>query len=482
MNYRNLSPGKGFFVFRKFIIPIYMSIIMKFGGTSVANVDAINQVVGIIKKNLSRNPVVITSALANVTNLLLQAAEFIPRREPKTHIRNILNDIEIRHRNVLENFDPSIQKRIETNLTFEFSELHRTVELLIRNSEITKKELDLMASFGERMASWLLMGALLNKGISAQRIDSRELVCTDSTFGGAEVDFKKTKQKFLRIITPILKKKTVPVITGFIGRDFLGNTTTLGRGGSDYSAAIAAVCLGGKEIQIWKDIAGFMTADPRVVPAACVIPRMSFSEAAELSYFGAKLLHPRTIHPAIKNNIPVRILNTFKPNDQGTWIMEDSRETMSNGKSSTLPVRAISYKKAITVINVTSLRMLGPYGFLEELFRIFSIHRVPVDVIATSEVSVSMTIDDAMLHRGLISTLKKIGNVEVRRGHVIISLVGHGLKNDPRVEANIFDVLSLARIPTEMVSKGASSINLTFIVQEKYFKRAVRALHERFFL
>lgn len=453
---------------------------MKFGGTSVANPDAINQVVGIIKKNLSRNPIVITSALADITNLLLQIAEFASQREPKIRIRNILNDIEMRHRNVLENFDSSVQKKIAPNMDSEFSEMRRTAESLIRNSEVTKKELDFMASFGERMASWLLTGALLNQSIPAQRIDSRELVCTDSAFGSAEVDFKKTGRKFLKIIAPILKRKIVPVITGFIGSDSFGNTTTLGRGGSDYSAATAAVCLGGKEIQIWKDIPGFMTADPRIVPGACVIPRMSFSEAAELSYFGAKLLHPRTIHPAIKKNIPVRILNTFKPDDPGTWIMEDLRKTMLNRQSS-LPVRAISYKKAITVINVTSLRMLGPYGFLEELFRIFSTNRTPVDVIATSEVSVSMTIDDATLRPGLISALEKIGNVEVRRDHVIISLVGCGLKNDPRVEANIFDVLKSANIPTEMISKGASSINFTFIVQERYFKRAVRALHKRFF-
>lgn len=454
-----------------------MSIILKFGGTSVANAAAINQVVGIIRRALQKNPVVITSALAHVTNLLLSLSEMRKKREAE----KVLNDLQKRHWDVLRSFTPHVRMHIEEALGEEFAELRTATLKILARSEVTKKDLDLLASFGERFSSWLLTGALLNQQILAERVDSRELIVTDSTFGSAEVDFKKTRKNFAAKILPLLRRGIIPVITGFIGRDTEGNTTTLGRGGSDYSAAIAAVCFNASEIQIWKDIPGFMTADPRVVKTARMIPRLSFREAAELSYFGAKLLHPKTIYPAVQKNIPVRILNTFQPKDPGTLINNHVALRQAQGDSK-LPVRAISYKKGVTVINVTSLRMLGPYGFLEELFRIFSFHRVPVDVVATSEVSVSMTIEDNAVSAGLIAALEKIGTVEVRSGHVILSLVGAGLKNDPRVEATIFETLRRAGIPTEMISKGASSINFTCIIEEKYAKIAVQKLHNKFFL
>ncbi|MBI2638900.1 aspartate kinase [Candidatus Peregrinibacteria bacterium] len=453
-----------------------MSIILKFGGTSVANTTAINQVVGIIRRTLPKNPVVITSALAHVTNLLLSIAEF----RQKVAVEKILRDLKKRHWEVLRSFKPHIQAKIEPLLTEEFLELERLAARLLQKSNVTKKDLDLLASFGERFSSWLLTGALLSQKIPAQRVDSRELVVTDSNFGAAEVDFEKTRRNFARKISPLLRRKIIPVITGFIGRNHKGNTTTLGRGGSDYSAAITAVCLHAKEIQIWKDIPGFMTADPRVVKTARIIPQLSFQEAAELSYFGAKLLHPKTIHPAVAQNIPVRILNTFAPDNPGTIIYGKSSLRQAQADKS-LPVMAIAYKKGITIMNISSLRMLGPYGFLEELFRIFAAHRVPIDVVATSEVSVSMTIEDKTYNAGLIGALQKIGMVEVRHGHVILSLVGTGLKNDPRVEAHIFEVFRLAKIPTEMISKGASSINFTCIIEEKFCEKAVRALHSKFF-
>lgn len=442
----------------------------------MANGEAIAQVVGIIERALPKNPAVVTSALARVTNLLLSIAEIRKKRENE----KILSDLKERHWMVLRSFKPHICANIESKLAEEFSELRVLAAGLLEKSEITKKDSDLLASFGERLSSWLLTGALLNQQILGERIDSRELVATDDTFGNAEVDFAKTKKNFMKKIAPLLRRGIIPVITGFIGRDSAGNTTTLGRGGSDYSAAIAAVCLNAKEIQIWKDIPGFMTADPRVVKTARMIPKLSFREAAELSYFGAKLLHPKTIHPAVKKNIPVRILNTFKPNDPGTVIGNHVTLRQAQGDRK-FPVRAIAYKNGITIINVCSARMLGPYGFLEKLFGIFSFHRVPVDVVATSEVSVSMTIEDNMLSSGLVSALEKIGTVEVRKGNVILSLVGAGLKSDPRVEATIFETLRRDRIPTEMISKGASSINFTCIIKEKYTKLAVRKLHNKFF-
>ncbi len=448
---------------------------MKFGGSSVATAQAINQVVGIIHGRLREKPVVITSALAGITNLLLDCANFAAKRKISFETK-ILHEIEARHRLVLSNFSPSVRQIIEPELNLTVTRLQTALNRIHRQKAAHKKDLDLIASFGERMASWLLTGALQNQGLNAERISSRELVYTDSTFGAAEVDFRKTGRNFTQRILPLLRRKIIPVITGFIGVNSKGNTTTLGRGGSDYSAAIAAVCLNAKEIQIWKDVKGFMTADPRIIKKASVVPCLSFQEAAELSYFGAKLLHPKTIHPAIKKNIPVRILNTFAPKNPGTII----RQTSPFGHAKT-PVRAISYKKNITIINVTSLRMLGPYGFMEKLFKTFAIHRIPVDVVATSEVSVSVTIEDSALTNLLIRDLKRIGRTEVRKKHVILSLVGSGLRSDPRVEAHIFEALCKLNIPTHMISKGASAINFTCIIEEKYFDQAIRALHKKFF-
>ncbi len=442
---------------------------MKFGGTSVGKAQAIRQVVSIIRKNLGKRPVIITSALAHVTNLLLEIAD-------KKSQKN-LAEIEKKHFSVLRGFSRKIQELIFPRISELINELRKTAKKLVAKEKITKKDKDLLASFGERLSSWLLTGALMNAGISSQRIDSRELISTNSAFGNAEVNEQKTKQNFIKKIAPLVKKNIVPVITGFIGRDKMGNVTTLGRGGSDYSAAIAAMSLNAKEIQIWKDVPGFMTADPRIIKNAKIIDRLSFQEAAELSYFGAKVIHPKTIHPAVKKNIPVRILNTFAPDSRGTLILGAPAEV----SCSIFPVQAISYKKNVTVINVSSLRMLGPYGFLERLFRIFSEHRTPVDVVATSEVSVSMTIEDSSLRPGLINNLKKIGIVELKKSYVILSLVGACLKEDPRVESSIFEVFQREKIPTEMISKGASAINFTCIIEEQYFNRALYALHNKFF-
>ncbi len=456
-------------------------LIMKFGGTSVADNNAINQVVDIIKVERSktkRGVFVVTSALANITNLLLESAQ--------GNTTKFMSEIEKRHTEVLEGFRVAIQSQFRPLLQKHFLQLRKELGHEDKSENCVSKEyLDLIASFGERMASLLLTAALLNKNINATRIDSRDIVETDSNFGNAEVDLLSTRRNFIEKIQPLLRKGIIPVMTGFIGKDTEGKTTTLGRGGSDYSAALAGLMLNAKEIQIWKDVPGFMTADPRVVKNAKMIPRLSFSEAAELAYFGAKLLHPKTIRPAIQKNIPVRILNTFQPEDLGTLIYGKlsgrSSRSASFSRKPCAAIRAISYKKSITVINIISLRMLGPYGFLERLFAIFSHHRVPIDVIATSEVSVSVTVEDSAMTKALIMDLKKIGVVEIHKSHAIISIVGAGLKNDPTAIATILEVLRKKQIPTEMISLGASSINFTCIIEEKHCINAVNALHSKFF-
>lgn len=454
---------------------------MKFGGSSVASLPAIRQVAKIIAKAKKNRPVVMVSALAGITNLLLKLA----KRDSQDHTNLAVQDlraIKDQHQEVLKGFPKSIRKRVAPKISNLLTKLQKTLELGQQEDIPPKTYADFLASFGERLSSWLLMGALLEQGLSATRLDSRDLIITDSHFGAAEVNFQKTQRLFKNRVFPLIKKHIIPVITGFIGATAGGLTTTLGRGGSDYSAAIAALCLDAKEIQIWKDVPGFMTADPRIVKTARVIPKLSFDEAAELSYFGAKLLHPKTIYPAVQKNIPVRILNTFAPTNSGTMIFGILKKRDSQQETKQTLVTAIAVKKGIAVINVVSLKMLAAYGFLAKLFQIFAQHSIAVDVLATSEASVSMTIEETVLSTSLMKDLKKIGMIQVIGSQAILSIVGCGLKSRPEVEASVFTILKEQRITTEMISKGASEINLTCIVNEACADHAVRALHDVFFI
>jgi aspartate kinase len=269
-------------------------------------------------------------------------------------------------------------------------------------------------------------------------------------------------------LEPFLNAARVPVLGGFIGSTARGVTTTLGRGGSDYSAAIIGAALDAREIQIWTDVSGVLTADPRIVPNARTIPVLSYQEAAELAYFGAKVLHPKTIQPAIDKLIPVRVCNSRAPREAGTLIVSESAATPQT-------VKAIAHKTGITTVQVTSARMLGAYGFLRALFEVFDRHRTAVDVVTTSEVSVSLSIDDVSALVELVPDLEELGTVEVEKDRTIISVVGEGLRNTPGIAARVFSVIS--EINVSMISVGASSVNLTFMVEEGHAAEAIERLH-----
>jgi aspartate kinase len=258
------------------------------------------------------------------------------------------------------------------------------------------------------------------------------------------------------------------VLGGFIGSSEKGVTTTLGRGGSDYSAAIIGAALEAREIQIWTDVSGVLTADPRIVNKARTIPVLSYQEAAELAYFGAKVLHPKTIQPAIDCRIPVRVCNSRAPDEPGTLIVAESESTPQT-------VKAIAHKNGITTVQVSSARMLGAYGFLRALFEVFDRHRTAVDVVTTSEVSVSLSIDDASSLPELIPDLEQLGGVEVEEHRTIISIIGEGLRNTPGIAARVFSEIS--DINVSMISVGASSVNLTFMVEESRAIEVIKRLH-----
>ena len=314
----------------------------------------------------------------------------------------------------------------------------------------------------------VLHARALSSGHDAVLLDSRDLVLTDSNFTAATPDFERTNAAVQANLKP--EKGKMYITQGFIGRAPNGATTTLGRGGSDFTATILGAALGADEVQIWTDVNGIMTSDPRIVTGARTVSALSYEEAAELAYFGAKVVHPSTIQPAIDKNIPVLVKNTLDPDGPFTTITGDTPET---------GISAIAGKKNITLVNITSSRMLNAYGFLSRIFSVFEQHETPVDLIATSEVSVSITIDDDAHVAEIVEDLSDFGSVNIEHGKAIICLVGKELWKDSSFIARVFN--SLQNIPVRMISLGSSDINLSLVVPDSAIENAMSILHDHFF-
>lgn len=442
-------------------------IILKFGGTSLSDGKRIKNAVQRIADQAKRHPVVVTSAMSKVTSKLIETAEAALAKNQKKVTEN-LAWLRKTHVTVAQS------AQIQENISALLGKLEEHCAGIAMVDELTPRSLDAICSFGERLSSWLMVDALRQRGLNAERFNSRDMVQTDEQFGKAEIDWDNTCPQIRQTLVKTIQSGVIPVVTGYIGATDQGQTTTLGRGGSDYSAALLGVCLAAAEIQIWTDVDGMMTADPRVVTEAHALPHISFQEAAELAYFGAKVLHPKTIQPAIDAKIPVKILNTHNPEAPGTTIIRSSAQTENS-------IKAIAFKKGISVINICSSRMLGPYGFMAKIFQVFADHKIPVDTLATSEVSVSVTIEDDAFTDELIRDLEQFSSTNVVPHQAIICVVGNGLKNDYRVEQNVFNTLAENQITTELISKGASQINLTFIVHSDSAEKTVQCLHDTFF-
>src|SRR5437870_946162 len=331
---------------------------------------------------------------------------------------------------------------------------------------------DEIVSYGERLSASLLAAALAAAGVPARAVDARRCVITDETHGRATPLPAETERHTRAELVPLLEAALVPVLGGYIAATPSGRTTTLGRGGSDYTAALVGAALAAAEIQIWTDVSGVLTADPRVVPGARTIPTLSYAEAAELAYFGAKVLHPKTIQPAMDRDIPVRICNSHAPGDPGTVVT--ARGNMRAGT-----VKAIAHKSGITVLQISSTRMLGAYGFLRGLFEVFERHQTVVDVVTTSEVSVSLSVEDAGSLPAIVAELQPLGTVAVESGRAIVCVVGEGLRTTPGIAARVFATIS--DINVSLISQGASRVNLTFVVDEDRAQEAVLRLHEALF-
>jgi len=331
---------------------------------------------------------------------------------------------------------------------------------------------DAFLAHGERIATAVASAVLAARGLPAVSFDARDVVKTDETFGRALPDMREVERRAAQTLAPLLAEGRIPVLGGFIGSAPDGRTTTLGRGGSDYSAALLGAALGCSVVEIWTDVDGMMTTDPRVVPGARVIEAISFEEASELAYFGARVLHPMTLAPAIEKDIPVRVRNSRRPELPGTEI----RASAPSGGG---PVRAIAFKRGLTTIDMVTTRMLMASGVLANLFEVFARHRTPVDLVATSEVSVSVTVDDPGRLSEVRRDLEELADVEIVPGRAVVCLVGQDLKHTPGIAARIFR--SVAAINILMISQGASQRNVSFVVEDKDADEAVRRLHQEFF-
>jgi aspartate kinase len=445
---------------------------MKFGGTSVEDERAFARVAEIVGSRIAERPVVVVSAMSKMTDALLNAFETARSGDAKGGFLSLEPHFE-RHIAVAEALLDNEQKAVfAKELMQSREELEELLERTARRSLPVQLLKDVVVSYGEQLSSFLLALVCQAKNINARHKDARRLIITDDEHGAASPIFDETDTLVRLELNPLIKNGEVPIMGGFIAAARNGETTTLGRGGSDFSAAIVGAALGAKEIQIWTDVTGVLTCDPRIVPEARTLPVLSYEEAAELSYFGAKVLHPKTILPAVDQKIPVRVCNSREPDAAGTMVLAETEPSPNL-------IKSIAHKKGITILRITSARMLGAYGFMSMLFQIFERYRTVIDVIATSEVSVSLTIDSTHALEGVVNELKRLGEVEVETNNAVVCVVGDGLRTTPGVAAKIFSTIQ--DINVSLVSHGASSVNFTFVVKESDAPAVIKKLHAAFF-
>ncbi len=445
---------------------------MKFGGTSVGDAAAFERVVSIVAAEAPRRPVVVVSAMTKVTDALLDAFDIAKKGDHEAAFASLMPHFE-RHNEITKHFiGEGTRTPFDAELEFARDELADLLRRAARRSLPLSMLKDAVVSYGEQLSSRLLAEVLKARGVNARQVDSRRLIVTDDEYGAAQPIWDETEKLIKLELGPMLEAGEIPIMGGFIAASRGGETTTLGRGGSDFTAAIAASILDADELLIWTDVTGVMTCDPRVCGDARTIPTLSYEEAAELSYFGAKVLHPKTIKPAVDHKIPVRVCNTFEPETIGTMVLSESDEAPEK-------IKSIAHKNDITILRITSARMLGSYGFMSALFQVFERYRTVIDVISTSEVSVALTLDNVNSLEQIVTELERLGEVSVESGYTVICIVGEGLRSSRGLASKIFSTIEGHNV--ELISHGASSVNLTFVIKKESAESCIRSLHAEFF-
>jgi aspartate kinase len=447
-------------------------IVMKFGGTSVQDAEAIQRVAEIVRGRLAQKPVVVVSAMAKVTDTLLTMARAAGAGERKTALK-LCRALQERHYDTASALmGTALFADFHSELGSDFEMLDELLRGISAVGEITPRTTDHVASFGEVLSSKIVAAAFSAHGLNSVHVDAREVLVTDSSYMEAVPQIEETNARLQANVKPLLDAGQIPVMGGFVGANQAGITTTIGRGGSDFSAALVGAGLGAERIEIWTDVDGILTTDPRICKEARRIKVISFDEAAELAYFGAKVLHPATVLPAIQRDIPVFVLNSMNPSCEGTKITARPPQGRNIFK-------AIAAKKRITIVDVAAPRMLLAHGFLRAIFEAFDRHKVAVDVVSTSEVSVSLTVDSNQAIPALAADLAKLADVKYEGRKAIVCLVGESLREKPGVAALVFGELADKKI--RMISQGASEINLTFVIEEDEVPDVIQRLHNTFF-
>ncbi len=459
-------------------------IVMKFGGTSVTHAPEIRQVGGIIRRFAGRKPVVVVSAMAGVTDDLIALADSAVLGAPSDVSRR-LDRLQTRHRDVVRRLGLGAGPggRLEKEIHALFTELEGVCHGVLLLRELSRRSLDLISSFGERLCAQIVAAYLKEIGVKAQFVDARDHIVTDESHGAASVDFETTQKNLRRSLMPAIRAGTVPVATGFIGRTREGATTTLGRSGSDYTASIFGTCLKAAEIWIWKEVDGVCTADPSVVPTARLVDRISYQEAAEMAHFGAEVIHPKTMQPARRAGIPIRIKNTFKPEGSGTLI------TVTQSAPNT-PILVTSVD-GMALVTIEGVGIFGQPGMILRLLTPVAMAGTNIFMISMSSSEYNLTF--AILQEDVDRTIKalqkdfrdrgylgdEVARITVERNMCAVAVVGAGMKGRHGISGRLFGALGDARVNVVAIAQGSSEYNITVVVKSRAMELAVRAIHDR---
>ena len=453
-------------------------VVMKFGGTSVEDAPAMRRTASIVagRRDRALKPVVVVSAMAKVTDQLLAAAAAAGRDDRPGSIA-IATRLRERHLDTATQLvDGQRLDELKARLNTECDALEDLLRGIAAVGELTARSNDLVLSFGERMSSRMVAALFDALGLAGTHVDARTCIVTDSHYGKAAPSEEAIELRLQQHVLPLLGYGSnaghIPVLGGFIGSNPEGITTTLGRGGSDYSAALIGGGLHAGSIEIWTDVNGIMTTDPRICPDALRVKTISFEEAAELAYFGAKVLHPATILPAVQKSIPVFVLNSRNPANEGTRITAIAPHCRS-------PFKSIAAKKRLTIIDIVASRMLMSHGYLKTVFDVFDRFKCAIDMVSTSEVSISLTVDSNEQLPAICAELGKIADVKYEGRKALVCLVGEDIRGHNGIAGRVFTAIS--HVNVRMISQGASEINMSFMIDEEDVDEAIRSLHSVFF-
>jgi aspartate kinase len=463
-------------------------VVMKFGGTSVEDAAAIHRASGIVagRREKGLKPIVVVSAMAKVTDQLIAAANAAARADRNGALA-ITARLRSRHKEVACRLTAQARGEeisqcsdvtgpayapSQTWIDAEFDALDEILRGLAAVGELTPRISDMIVSYGERLSSRMVAEAFAARGLDGTHVDSRICIITDGQHGKAIPNDALIEERLKEHVVPLAVEGKTVVMGGFIGSTEKGVTTTLGRGGSDFTAALIGGGIHADAIEIWTDVNGIMTTDPRVCPDALRVKTISFEEAAELAYFGAKVLHPATILPAVQKNIPVLVLNARNPGNEGTRIISLAPHCDS-------PFKSIAVKKRLTIIDVVASRMLMSHGYMRAIFEVFDKHKCPVDMVSTSEVSVSLTVDSNDRIPEIAADLSKLADVKYEGRKALVCMVGENIRGQNGIAARVFN--AVRHVNVRMISQGASEINMSFMIEEDDADEAVRSLHAEFF-